>query len=145
MSELLQANFFLMKHTQVAGGVVLNSRGEILVTNRSNLSWSLPKGHIDDGESPREAAAREIWEETGVNELVFVRDLGSYDRYRTSLDGGDDTSELKTIHMFLYTTSQMELKPVDEGHPEAVWRERGEVFDLLTHRKDKEFFEGIVW
>ena len=28
--------------------------------------WSLPKGHIDPGESPEEAAAREVWEETGV-------------------------------------------------------------------------------
>lgn len=135
-----------MKHTQVAGGVVLNGRGEVLVTNRSNTSWSLPKGHIDDGENAREAAAREIWEETGVNELVFVRDLGSYDRYRTSLDGGDDVSELKTIHMFLFTTSQMELKPVDsETHPEAVWVSREEVAGLLTHKKDKEFFEEINW
>lgn len=123
----------------------MNSRGEILVTNRSNTSWSLPKGHIDDGESPREAAAREIWEETGVNELVFVRDLGSYDRYRTALDGGDDMSELKTIHMFLYTTEQMELTPIDSDiHPEAVWMPREKVAALLTHRKDKEFFENIL-
>ncbi len=134
-----------MKHTISAGGVVLNSRGEVLVTNQSNTSWSLPKGHIDDGENAREAAAREIWEETGVTELVFVRDLGSYDRYRIALDGGDDMSELKTIHMFLYTTSQIELKPVDEHHPEAVWVAREKVVDLLTHQKDREFFEGINW
>ncbi len=133
-----------MKHTQVAGGVVLNSLGEVLITNRSNTSWSLPKGHIEDGESAREASVREIWEETGVNDLVFVRDLGSYDRYRTSLDGGDDPSELKTIHMFLYTTPQMELAPTDSDvHPEAVWISREKVAELLTHKKDKEFFESI--
>lgn len=135
-----------MKHTQVAGGVVLNSRGEVLITNRSNTSWSLPKGHIEDGESAREASVREIWEETGVNDLVFVRDLGSYDRYRTSLDGGDDPSELKTIHMFLYTTPQMELAPMDSDvHPEAVWVSREKVSELLTHKKDKEFFDGLAF
>ena len=135
-----------MKHTQVAGGVVLNSRGEVLITNRSNTSWSLPKGHIEDGESAREASVREIWEETGVNDLVFVLDLGSYDRYRTSLDGGDDPSELKTIHMFLYTTPQMELAPTDSDvHPEAVWVSREKVSELLTHKKDKEFFDGLVF
>ena len=135
----------MTQHSHVAGGIVLNSRGEVLVTNQGGRSWSLPKGHIDDGESAREAAAREIWEETGVNELVFVRDLGSYDRYRTALDGGDDEGELKTITMFLFTTSQMELGPIDsEMHPEARWVARGEVAALLTHRKDKEFFEQVV-
>ena len=133
-----------MKHTQVAGGVVLNARGEVLITNRSNTSWSLPKGHIDDGENAREAAEREIFEETGVRELVFVRDLGSYDRYRTSLDGGDDMSELKTITMFLFTTSQMELKPVDDMHPEAVWMPREKVVELLTHQKDRDFFQKVL-
>jgi 8-oxo-dGTP pyrophosphatase MutT (NUDIX family) len=133
-----------MKHTFVAGGIVVNARGKILVTNRSNTSWSLPKGHIDPGESARTAAAREIFEETGVTDLVFVRELGSYDRYRTALDGGDDTSELKTITMFLYTTAQMKLQPADALHPEAVWVAREKVAALLTHQKDKEFFEKIT-
>ncbi len=133
-----------MVHSHVAGGVVLNTQGDVLVTNQGGRSWSLPKGHIDDGESAREAAAREIWEETGVRELVFVRDLGSYDRYRTALDGGDDLGELKTIQFFLYTTSQMDLAPIDSDmHPEARWVAPEAVSALLTHRKDKAFFAAV--
>ncbi|MCX6780907.1 MAG: NUDIX domain-containing protein [Candidatus Magasanikbacteria bacterium] len=132
-----------MTHTQVAGGVVLNSRGEVLVTCKSGQSWSLPKGHIDEGETARVAAEREIFEETGVSELHYVADLGAYDRYRTSLDGGDDTSELKTITMFLYTTPESELQPADPEHPEARWVAREEVAKLLTHKKDQEFFSSL--
>jgi len=124
---------------------VLNSRGEVLVTNQGGRSWSLPKGHVDDGESARDAAAREIYEETGVRDLVYVRDLGSYDRFRTAFDGGDDVEELKTITMFLYTTVEMALAPVDPVHPEARWVSRDEVVGLLTHRLDQAFFAGINW
>lgn len=134
-----------MLHSQVAGGVVVNSRGEVLVTNQGGRSWSLPKGHVDAGETLRAAAEREIFEETGVRELAFVRELGAYDRHRTALDGGDDLDELKTITMFLFTTPQMDLAPLDPAeHPEARWVPRDEVSALLTHRKDKEFFDALT-
>ena len=133
-----------MKKTQSAGGVVLNAKGEVLVVNQNWDSWSLPKGHIDPGEDALGAARREIYEESGLTNLTLVRDLGSYKRYKISLDGGDDTSELKTIHMFLFTTDQEKLEPIDPGNPEARWLKKSEVASLLTHQKDKEFFQGIV-
>ncbi len=129
-----------MKHTHSAGGIVINPKGEILVVNQNNDSWSLPKGHIDSGESPLEAAEREIHEESGVSRLELVRDLGSYTRPKISLGGGDDSSETKTIHMFLFKTSQKILKPIDPDNPEARWVKKEEVAMLLTHAKDKEFF-----
>ena len=48
------------------GGVVLNINNQILIVNQNHDSWSLPKGHIDDGETKLEAAIREIYEETGI-------------------------------------------------------------------------------
>ncbi len=132
------------RKTQAAGGVVLNSDGLVLVVNQKGNSWSLPKGHIDEGEDEMTAARREVVEESGISELQLLRPLGSYDRYRISLDGGDDLSELKTIHMFLFTTTQMTLAPQDPENPEARWVDRNEVADLLTHRKDKEFFTSVL-
>ena len=54
-----------------AGGVVYRLRdgiSEFLLTTakRRPDQWVLPKGHIDPGESPEEAAVREVAEETGV-------------------------------------------------------------------------------
>ncbi len=133
-----------MKHTKSAGGVVLNRKGDVLVVSQHGSSWSLPKGHIEKGEDPMEAARREIYEESGVKNLTLVQELGSYQRYRISLQGGDDTRLLKTIFMFLFYTPEKELRPRDPENPEARWVKQEAVADLLTHPKDKEFFLGIT-
>jgi ADP-ribose pyrophosphatase YjhB (NUDIX family) len=133
-----------MKRTQSAGGVVLNPDGDVLVVNQRGNSWSLPKGHIDPGEDALAAAKREIAEESGVTELEYVRDLGSYERPRIGKHGGDDPRELKHIQVFLFKTSQKHLQPQDPQNPEARWVKKGEVADILTHLKDKAFFRGIV-
>ncbi len=53
---------------QAAGGVVVDDRdGTILVVHRPRYDdWSLPKGHVDPGETFEQAALREVFEETGV-------------------------------------------------------------------------------
>lgn len=132
------------RHTQAAGGVVLNQQGQVLVVNQKGNSWSLPKGHIDPGEDELTAAKREITEESGITELELIKNLGWYQRYKIALDGGDELSELKTIHMFLFKTTQDKLAPQDPDNPEARWVEPNAVVDLLTHRKDKEFFQSII-
>jgi ADP-ribose pyrophosphatase YjhB (NUDIX family) len=132
-----------MKKTHSAGGVVTNSEGEVLVVSQHGTSWSLPKGHIDRGESALVAAMREIYEESGIRDLELIRELGTYERHRIGVDGGDDRSELKVITMFLFRTSEKSLRPVDPDNPEARWVERSKVAPLLTHEKDKEFFQRV--
>ena len=132
-----------MKKTQSAGGVVTNDEGKVLVVSQHGTSWSLPKGHIDQGESALAAARREIYEESGIHELDLVRELGTYERYKIGVDGGDDRSELKEITMFLFRTSEKALCPVDADNPEARWVERSKVASLLTHERDKQFFVGV--
>jgi ADP-ribose pyrophosphatase YjhB (NUDIX family) len=132
-----------MKRRHSAGGVVLNREGHVLVVSQRGNSWSLPKGHIDPGENALAAARREIHEESGVWRLKLVRELGSYERHRIGLKGGEDRSELKVITMFLFQTTQMRLEPMDSKHPEAIWVEKGKVARLLTHKKDREFFRGV--
>jgi len=53
---------------QAAGGVVVDDRdGTVLVVHRPRYDdWSLPKGHVDPGETFEQAALREVFEETGV-------------------------------------------------------------------------------
>ena len=133
-----------MNHTFTAGGVVINKEGKVLVVNQNGNSWSLPKGHIDEGEDKLTAAKREIYEESGIKSLKLIKEFKSYERYRIGLDGGEDKSELKTIYMFLFETNEEVLKPIDPGNPEAIWIPKKKVAKLLTHKKDKEFFLSIL-
>jgi putative (di)nucleoside polyphosphate hydrolase len=51
-----------------AGAVILNGRGQVLAFERKDVAgaWQLPQGGLEPGESPLEAAYREIDEETGI-------------------------------------------------------------------------------
>ena len=64
-------------HYTAAGGVVID-RDRVLVLRRpSRDEVRLPKGHIETGESPRQAALREVTEESGYAALYIVADLGA--------------------------------------------------------------------
>ena len=131
------------KVTVSAGGVVINGQKMILVVNQNGTSWSLPKGHVDLGEEPLQAAIREITEESGVDDLHFLRVLGSYGRFKLGKDTGEDKQEWKVLLFFLFKTKQNELNPKDPHHPQARWVHPDEVEALLTHPKDKAFYKSI--
>ena len=66
---------------------IRKNRVEIaLVTTLSGKRWIVPKGSIDDGERPREAATREAEEEAGLIGVVTPKPLGRY-----KYDNGDVT------------------------------------------------------
>jgi 8-oxo-dGTP pyrophosphatase MutT (NUDIX family) len=126
----------------IAGGIIYNPNFGVVVVNQNNNSWSLPKGHVERGEEPRDAALREIWEETGIptERLLFLAPLGFYERMRIKLNN-ESPDELRTITMYLFRTDAEKLNPHDPANPEARWVPIDDVAALLTHPKDKEFFE----
>ncbi|MBU3259134.1 RNA pyrophosphohydrolase [Roseovarius sp. PS-C2] len=58
------------------GVMLANAEGRVFVGQRIDqdiTAWQMPQGGIDPGEAPRDAALRELWEETGVPaDLVTV-------------------------------------------------------------------------
>ena len=132
------------KETKSAGGIVVNSDGLIAMVNQPNGAWTFPKGHIDEDESILDAAKREVYEESGINQLELVEDLGSYQRYQMGRDRLDDMSELKTIHFFLFKTNQSTIGPIDPENPEARWVKLDDIANRLSHKKDREFFLSVL-
>ncbi len=70
-----------------AGGIVFrrgkDNKIEILLIQDAKDRWTIPKGHIEEGEAAKETAKREINEETGLKEMNVLNWLGKINfRYR---------------------------------------------------------------
>ncbi len=127
-----------MKHVQCAGGIVIWN-DQVLIIHQNKNSWSLPKGHVEVGEPIEQAARREIQEESGITDLHLVRKLGIIQRYKIGINGQDDHSELKDIHVFLYLTAHGAVAS-SEPHSMPVWMPAQQIGHYLTHPKDAAFF-----
>jgi 8-oxo-dGTP pyrophosphatase MutT (NUDIX family) len=109
-----------------AGGIVWrrNTEGaiEILLLQDVKGRWSIPKGHIEEGESPKETAEREIGEETGLTEMRIMNWLGKTSfRYRRQnslvlmttqiylVEAKGDTSKIQKEDIY----KSLEWKPVN--------------------------------
>src|SRR4051812_7137484 len=107
---------------QVAGGVVWNPALGVVVVSQPNNTWSLPKGHVVEGESHLGGAIREIKEETGIpmDKLELISKIGTYERPRIKRDPADK-DEIRSITLYLFKTTAKNLKPEDPDNPEAIW------------------------
>lgn len=66
------------------GVMLFNREGLVFVGKRIDQTvegWQMPQGGIDDGESPLEAAFRELKEEIGTNNAEFLRELDEWLEY----------------------------------------------------------------
>lgn len=87
-----------------AGGVIFRrnlktKEIEILLIQDAKNRWTIPKGHIEEGETAKETAEREIREETGLKEMKVMNWLGKINfRYRRASSLVLMTTEIFLVH-----------------------------------------------
>jgi ADP-ribose pyrophosphatase YjhB (NUDIX family) len=89
-------------HETTSGGIIFRrdkdtKQLEILLIQDAKNRWTIPKGHVEEGEQPKDTAKREIQEETGLQEMNVMSWLGKVNfRYRRT-----HTLVLMTMHIYL--------------------------------------------
>lgn len=87
-----------------AGGIVFRRNKktgevEILLIQDAKDRWTIPKGHIEEGETAKETAAREIGEETGLTDITVMSWLGKiHFRYRRQQSLVLMTTQIYLVH-----------------------------------------------
>jgi len=125
-----------------AGGLVIDStrtKGLLIGridqkdATRTKILWSLPKGHIEEGETPEEAAIREVQEETGITSSI-TRSLGVIDFW--FMASGKRIH--KTVHHFLFEEVGGVLAPQESEVDEVAWFPLAEIVDRLAYPDEKK-------
>ena len=125
-----------------AGGLVVDTTGTMgLLIGRYDLKdasgkrvlWSLPKGHIEEGETPEEAAIREVAEETGINSSI-TKSLGVIDFW--FMAGGKRIH--KTVHHFMFTEIGGTLLAQESEVDEVSWFPLSEIVERLAYPDEKK-------
>jgi len=101
-----------------AGGVIRHRVSDQILCIRRHGVLDLPKGKLDPGESVADCAMRELREETGIQDLVQGKLLG------TTIHGYHRAGvfEVKTTYWYEFTSESMHFAPaVEEGIDAVFW------------------------
>jgi 8-oxo-dGTP pyrophosphatase MutT (NUDIX family) len=129
-----------------AGGLVLDSRGPEArgaligrLDRRGRLLWSLPKGHVEAGETEPQTAVREVREETGISGEVIGK-LGTIDFWFVA----DGRRVHKTVHHFLLmATGSLELSDDDVEVSEVAWVPVAEIAERLAYADERRLLDKV--
>jgi ADP-ribose pyrophosphatase YjhB (NUDIX family) len=128
-----------------AGGLVVDATGDVVRgvligkhDRKGRLVWSLPKGHVEAGETLEQTAVRETEEETGVTAEVRQK-LGEVD-YWFMLHG---EKIHKTVHHFLLRFVSGELCDRDVEVAEVAWVPLAEIPAKLAYPDERRLVARV--
>jgi 8-oxo-dGTP diphosphatase len=132
---------FETKEQVSAGGVVYRRHGgkiEVaLISVGEAARWQLPKGLVGRGETPSEAARREVEEETGLVGKV-VAELEKVEYWYFSKGGARRVRFHKFVHFYLMRFVSGDVSGHDDEVNEARWVEIEEAEGMLAFKGERK-------
>lgn len=114
-----------------AGGIIFNKKGQILMIEDAFGRWTFPKGLIDKGETPEQAAVREVKEEVGVDAEIIKR-LTKDDYWYVAKWEKEKPRVHKTVYWFLMK-AEGSPKPQTSEITNARWLDPKQIAKLETY------------
>ncbi|MDR2166970.1 MAG: NUDIX domain-containing protein [Clostridiales bacterium] len=134
-----------MAETVSCGGVVIH-KGKVLLLYKSHgkkyIGWVLPKGTVEEKENLRQAALREVKEETKVIAKI-LKYLGktsyTFKGWDKELQQASDDVVNKTVHWYLMSAPSHYCRPqYEENFADAGFYKKHEAFHLLKFNDEKQ-------
>ena len=124
---------------EISAGGVIYRRDEggpavCLISTQGRTAWQLPKGIIERGEQPQEAARREVAEETGLHGELLGH-LEKIEYWYVWGDGRERTRVHKFVDFYLLRYIEGSTEDHDHEVDEARWFP-------LTEAQERLSFEG---
>jgi 8-oxo-dGTP pyrophosphatase MutT (NUDIX family) len=132
-----------MPTTQSAGVILFSGqRNKVLMVQQYGETWSFPKGHVENGESLKDCAFRELEEETGINlESDWITVSPPFSYSRESIGGAKEMKEI-TLYPALLTwqRSGSNLHSDDDAITAIQWVNAIVVCNRLDAEEDRKTF-----
>ena len=123
-----------------AGAVIFHQKKdapEYLLLHYTARHWDLPKGHIENGEKQKEAAKREVKEETGLEDIEFSPGFEETIKYFYKREG---RNFFKVVVFFLAEAKTKKVK-ISYEHQGFKWLPYEKALKQLTFKNAKEIIK----
>ena len=118
-------------------GCIIIDNNKVLLIKQTRGHWGFPKGHVEDNETERETAIREVKEETNLD--VKIEGKNAYkEEYVT------DKGKLKEVVYFIARRIGGEVKPQEIEVSKIEWVDFEEAKKRITYDNTRELFEKIL-
>ena len=122
---------------EAAGGVVYNTKNEILLIHRRGF-WDLPKGKMEDGETIEETAIREVEEETGLTNVMILKpilfkELANTATYHSYSINGKPAMKISYWFEMKTDFAAALIPQTEEDIEQAIWVKKEDVSDYFDN------------
>lgn len=128
-----------MQMEKSCGAIILRRENDrwktLLVQNRNGGHWAFPKGHVEEGETEKQTAIREVREETGL-----VIEINT--DFKMTTQYSPKKGVLKDVIYFLSVVNTEETQRQIEEIDAVKWFPLSRAVTKVTFKRDREILEA---